>query len=682
MRERAASTFAAHVATQRPHLLRERLGARCDPYDAVLTLRGDRRPTALIGRWLGGGAILASEPLVVAEPSDDPFALLASQPQIDPDEDGAIGIGGGWFGMLGYELGRRLEPVPAAPPARAGAETRPPFSLGYYDHLLRQDEDGVWWFEALWTPARDRELRRRRRLLLDRLAQVQAPRAFRVGAFAACAPGFAGHRVAIERCVERIAAGEIFQANLCVRLEATWEGDPLDVFATAGRALRPDYGALVVDEGRAVVSLSPELFLRRTGRELVSEPIKGTAARSTADPDSAAVAEALAVSAKNRAENVMIVDLMRNDLGRVAEIGSVHVVELAEPRSHPGVWHLVSTVGATVREHLDDADVVRAAFPPGSVTGAPKVQALRVISELEASAREAYTGSIGVATPTAGLELSVTIRTFEISGDTIALGVGGGIVADSDPDAELAECLHKATPIVAAAGSHIVDPRPPRRPPARVPWALEVADGGRPDPGRGVFTTARVGPGSEELLGWHVERLRASVLALYGQEPPAGWDGRMVDLARSATAPARLRADVIATDDGPPRLELTLSSIPHRPDAPLRPVLLPGGLGTHKWRDRRLLDELAVRLDGIPLLIDADGCILEAGHAAVLLREGDGLIAPPEDRALLPSLGLRAVATAGSVRHEPFDLDRARAADEILLVSALRAPRAARLELP
>lgn len=681
---RAEVMMAAEVAAQHPRLVRERLSLSCDPYDAVLALRGDHRPLALVGAWLGGGAVLASEPLVVAEPGDDPFALLASQPQVDDNRDrDPTAVGGGWFGAFGYELGRGLEPVPPAPPAgRAGAVA--PFSLGYYDHVLRLDEHGAWWFEALWSPARDEALRRRRALLLERLAAPAHVDGFQIGAFAPRAPGFDGHRAAIQQCLERIEAGEIFQANLCLRLEATWAGDPIDLFATAGRQLRPGYAALVVDDDGAVVSLSPELFLRRRGRRVVTEPIKGTAARD--EGSGTTTAQALSVSAKDRAENVMIVDLMRNDLGRVARYGSVEVDALAEPRAHPGVWHLVSTVSATLGDDVDDADLVRAAFPPGSVTGAPKVQALRVISELEATRRETYTGAIGAATPTAGLELSVAIRTFEIRGDAIWLGVGGGIVADSRPEAEVAECLHKAAPIIAAAGARIAAgaAKTTNLAHARraLPWALAIARSGRPDPGQGVFTTALVGPGAEPTLDWHLDRLDASARELFGREPEPGWRAGAARVAASAREPARLRIDLVPQGDLAPAVEIGITPVPARANAALRPVVLPGGLGAHKWRDRRLVEELESALGGVPLLVDADGCVLEAGHAAVLLREGDELIAPPLDRALLPSVGLRALAARGTVvRHEPFDLDRALRADAVLLVSALRAPREAAIEL-
>ena len=251
--------------------------------------------------------------------------------------------------------------------------------------------------------------------------------------------------------MERIAAGEIFQANLCLRLDASYAGDVAELYAHAAPQLEPAYGACFVTPWGGVASLSPELFLRRRGRTVTTGPIKGTA---PSDP------AALHDSEKDRAEHVMIVDLMRNDLGRVAAYGSVRAPESPEAQPHAGVWHLVSEVSAELAPGQGDAALLRATFPPGSVTGAPKVQALHVISQLEATGREVYTGAIGFASPHAGLELNVAIRTFEAHSGHLWLGAGGGIVADSDPQAELEECLVKARPLIAAIGGH---PPPPSR---------------------------------------------------------------------------------------------------------------------------------------------------------------------------------------------------------------------------
>ena len=244
-----------------------------------------------------------------------------------------------------------------------------------------------------------------------------------VGSFQPAPPGGAGHMTAIEECRERIAAGEIFQANLCLRLEAEWKGDPLDLFARTAGTLEPRHAGVVAGPWGAVCSLSPELFLRRA-RPRGRDASRSRAPRRGCSPP-AARARAPRTRAprsprprKDRAENVMIVDLMRNDLGRVCEYGSIEVTALERAAARAG--RLASRLDgrrARCAPDAGDADLLRASFPPGSVTGAPKIQAMRVIAELEAGGREAYTGAVGYASPVAGLELNVAIRTLELRGE-------------------------------------------------------------------------------------------------------------------------------------------------------------------------------------------------------------------------------------------------------------------------
>ena len=200
-------------------------------------------------------------------------------------------MGGGWFGYLGYNLGARLERVPPPPPRRVPL---PDFALAFYDHLLHLDADGRWWFEALWTDERADGLNARLDLFRARLADGVRERPVWVGNFQPAPPGGAGHVTAIDECRERIAAGEIFQANLCLRLEAEWKGDPLDLFARTAGTLEPRHAGVIAGPWGAVCSLSPELFLRRRGRDVVTEPIKGTAPRTAglgpADASRAALA--------------------------------------------------------------------------------------------------------------------------------------------------------------------------------------------------------------------------------------------------------------------------------------------------------------------------------------------------------------------------------------------------------
>jgi para-aminobenzoate synthetase / 4-amino-4-deoxychorismate lyase len=664
-------------------LVRAPLAGELAPADAALLVRDDDRPFALTGDWAGGGALVGSEPVLVAPPDADPFALLDQQPHVQADASDAVG--GGWFGYLGYALGATLEYVPPAPPRPVPL---PRFALAFYDHLLRRDPSGRWWFEALWSDERDVALRERLELLTERVAGGVHERPVRVGVFAPVAPGAAGHVAAVAECRERIAAGEIFQANLCLRLEGRWSGEPVDLFAHAARALEPRHAALIAGEWGAVCSLSPELFLRRRGRMVLTEPIKGPAPRLE-NP------ETLAASPKDRAENVMIVDLMRNDLGRVCEYGSVSVAELAEPRPAPGMWHLVSTVAGTLLPEAGDAELLRACFPPGSVTGAPKIQTMRVIAELEATAREAYTGAIGYASPLAGLELNVAIRTLETNGDRIWMGAGGGIVADSDPEAELEECLVKARPVVEAVGGRLAaEAGAPRA--GGAPLAAEAAPGGergasalprpvfaltgrasRPDPNHGVFSTMLVLDGAVIDLRAHLERLRNSADELYGTDLSDDPEARVLAAARSHRR-ARLR--IVIPADGGPELEVAPLADPQTTatadPVTLAPALLPGGLGAHKWRDRRLLEDLERRLGAVPLLVDLDGDVLEAAHANLWIREGSTLVTPPADGRLLPGT-VRARLLAGppagqTAREERITLERAAAADEILLSSSLR----------
>jgi para-aminobenzoate synthetase/4-amino-4-deoxychorismate lyase len=677
-------------------LVRISLEGTASAAEGALLVRGDAHPFALAGDWAGGGALVGSEPLAVADPEEDPFALLDRQPLLDPDPPEGVtplesprlkgsdplsrsdsdldAVGGGWFGYLGYNLGARLERVPPPPPRHVPL---PDFALAFYDHLLRLDAYGRWWFEALWSDERDEALKERLQVLRDRLAEGVRERPVWVGNFQPAPPGGPGHMIAIDECRERIAAGEIFQANLCLRLEAEWQGDPLDLFARTAGTLEPRHAGVIAGPWGAVCSLSPELFLRRRGREVITEPIKGTAPRVLTAGREGMPAEdnrrALAASVKDRAENVMIVDLMRNDLGRVCEYGSIEVRALNEPRPAPGVWHLVSTVRGRLRDDPGDSHLLRASFPPGSVTGAPKIQAMRVIAELEAGGREAYTGAVGYASPVAGLELNVAIRTLEMRGERIWMGAGGGIVADSVAEAELEECFVKARPVIAAAGARLIEePRVNRVAP--VPALAGEAD--RPDPAPGVFETILVRGGVPVDLRAHLARLERSIDALYGAALPENLETRI--LAAAVTAPLQ-RLRVMAVEDGVGVESEPLDAEPPPDPVTLAPAVLPGGLGAHKWLDRRLLDELAERVDAVPLIVDLDGDVLEAAYANVFIVEGSHLVTPPLDGRQLPGTVRARVLALHPAREERLTLDRIAGADELLLASSIRGVHPARL---
>jgi para-aminobenzoate synthetase/4-amino-4-deoxychorismate lyase len=423
------------------------------PVEALRTARDDRHVFGLVGNWAGGGAVIGSDPLATCSPTDDPFSVLDVLPSVVGVR--SVGVGGGWVGYVGYQAGSLVERLPPTP---GRPVPLPMASLSYYDHVVRYEHRSrQWWFEALWTPEHAGRLEERQACWAQRLAR---PRScglpYECGELAST-PSFDEHIGAVSRAIDHIFAGDAYQVNVCLRLEAAFAGDPLDVFCDAADCLKPRYGAYLSHDSAAIASLSPELFLRRVANRVLTSPIKGTGARPEGGAGRAERV-ALSSSAKDRAENLMIVDLMRNDLGRVCRYGSVATPALFRPEEHPGLWHLVSDVTGELRAGISDGELLRATFPPGSVTGAPKVRAMELIATLEATGREVYTGAIGIASPVAGLELNVAIRTFELSSGRIWLGVGGGIVAESSPARELEECFVKARPLLAAIGASLAHP--------------------------------------------------------------------------------------------------------------------------------------------------------------------------------------------------------------------------------
>ena len=288
----------------------------------------------------------------------------------------------------------------------------------------------MWWHESLTDTA-----------LPDWLSGIGATRP-RPSTISWTAPDRDRHLAGVAACLEAIGAGEVYQACVCTQFHGRIAGDPLDFFVDAVTRTAPARAAYLAGDWGAVASLSPELFLRRRGEQTSSSPIKGTLPFDESPTR-------LRSSVKDVAENIMIVDLVRNDLGRVAVTGSVTVPELLRIRPAPGVWHLVSTVAARIPVHVANTAVLEATFPPASVTGTPKGRARKLLGQWEHDRRGVYCGTVGLASPSAGTELNVAIRTVEFDGRGGAvLGVGGGITADSEPAAEWAECLHKAAAIV------------------------------------------------------------------------------------------------------------------------------------------------------------------------------------------------------------------------------------------
>ncbi len=644
-----------------------------DPLGVLDAVRGEPHAFALVGRWGGGGAIIGANPIEIRTAPGDPFALLDAH---EPAEQASAVIGGGWFGYLGYGVGEQVEQLPPRPPRPVPLAD---WRLAYYDHLLRLDVDGRWWLESLDDPQSPR-LRARVDALLScldalspegrRSVRVEAQTSSRSAdaaplAFELTPPGVAGHKWAVREAVNRIHAGELFQVNLGLRLSVRLtDGDPIGMFLRGAAATTPAYGAVFSHPSGGLVSLSPELFLRRSGGHVVSGPIKGTVPRGS-EEESPTAREQLISSAKDAAEHVMILDLMRNDLGRISEFASVVAERQPRAEAHPGIWHLVSNVEGQLRPGTRDGELLRATFPPGSVTGAPKVQAMKLVSELEGTGRELYTGALGYFSPSAGVELSVGIRTFEISDGEIWLGAGGGIVADSDSEKELEEALAKASPLIRAVGGTLRPPAPAQatqtsdvrgveQPPS--PWSSALTDEvrrhtmpSRPDPQRGVMETVLVRDGELVAFGAHRARMAGSVEQLYGFNLPESLEAR-AQAAGTAAGDARLRIFAVPRS-GELAIELQIAPLPPPQDAVVRlaAVTLPGGLGSHKWADRRLLEALTRELGAVPLLVDSNGDVLEAAWGNIWLNIEGTLHTPPADgRILAGTARMRRLAAAAA----------------------------------
>ena len=243
---------------------------------------------------------------------------------------------------------------------------------------------------------------------------------------------------------QSIARGDVYQVNLVQHLSAPFDGDPA-ALAAALAPLRPLAPRPLSGPGWSIVSASPELFLARRGRSLVTRPIKGTRPAGE-DVD----------APKDAAEHVMIVDLERNDVARVCEPGSIRWPELQRQQELAGVTHLVSTVEGRLRADAGLAEILAAVFPGGSVTGAPKIAALDLIAQLEPVGRGASMGALGIVRPNGDFELALTIRTFAVADGRVHLWVGGGIVWDSEPDAEIEESWTKARPLLASVGGLVL----------------------------------------------------------------------------------------------------------------------------------------------------------------------------------------------------------------------------------
>ena len=371
-------------------------------------------------------------------------------------------LNGGAVGYLSYDLCRFLERVPDA----AKDDLRlPECYFGFYDVVLAFDNlhrrayivsTG---FPALRESERMERARRRLEEVRERLggairvstsdgAEPSVAPVERV----ALTPNFTheGYLHAVQRARQYIIDGDIFEVNLSQRFESDLPMTPYELYGRLKRVNPAPFASYLGFDEVSVVSASPERFLRLRGDRVETRPIKGTRPRGKTPGEDEALARELLSSEKDRAENIMIVDLERNDLGRVCRFGTVRVTELNVLETFPTVFHLTSTVEGRLRPGVSGIDLLKATFPGGSITGAPKVRAMEIIDELEPTRRSVYTGSIGYLSFTGDMDMNIVIRTFLVKDGKAYFQVGGAVVYDSDPEAEYQETLHKGRALMQA----------------------------------------------------------------------------------------------------------------------------------------------------------------------------------------------------------------------------------------
>jgi para-aminobenzoate synthetase component 1 len=447
-----------------------------DPFETCVRFSGcpyllflDSSAQGSLGRY----SFLAADPVAVVRTPDAARQLLHAHRL--PPIAGLPPFQGGCAGYLGYEWGSAAEHV-ARPPADLVTPRLPDAQLALYDWVIAWDHlEGKAWLVStgIGEGGKGRSDERaiaRAAWVRERLAAVPAAIRDHPAPPPTPAPPIsnferAEFEAAVSRIREYIAAGDVYQVNLSHRFHAPFVGSPLALYRRL-RARKPaPFGAYLEFSGAAIASISPERFLRLDAatREAEARPIKGTRPRGHTPENDSALARELVESEKDRAENVMIVDLLRNDLGRVCRTGSVAVQKLFALESHPTVHHLVSTVTGVLRDDADAFDLLQAAFPGGSVTGAPKIRAMQIIAELERAPRGVYCGAIGYVSTTGAMDFNIPIRTIVLRDGTATFHAGAGIVWDSEPAAEYQETLAKARTMIEALTSPRRTPRTPGR---------------------------------------------------------------------------------------------------------------------------------------------------------------------------------------------------------------------------
>ncbi len=565
----------------------------------------------------------AADALLYEAPRD---VFAATRPEdvadvLDAADTAHRNRGGSLAGYLAYEAGMALEPKLAGLAAARSGAAGPLVWLGLFDAPTR--------IAAADVPA------------------WLASRTHGGGTIGPLEPQLSpgGYNAAFEALREAIHAGDIYQANLTYLLAGSYRGDPVGLYAGLRGAAAAGYGGLMFDGSHWLLSLSPELFFALNGAEAKVKPMKGTRPRAVDPAADRALAQELAASVKDRAENLMIVDLMRNDLARVAEAGSVVVDAPFAVESYPTVHQMVSTVRARLAPGMGAMDLVRALFPCGSITGAPKIRAMELLCDIERDARGAYCGAIGRIDPGANAAFNVAIRTLRLTPiengqGSAVLGIGSAIVADSDALSERRECEVKAG-FVRRAGPGLTAP------------AFDLIETMRFEPDSGIA-----------LLELHLARMKHSAATLGFAFDRHAVRNQIQALCFELDAPARLR--LLIARSGASALET--GPLPAALGDPVKVIALPSPLDPSDWRlahktsDRGFYDDALAAARGIgadeAVLVREDGLVTEGSFTCVFVAGKDGvMLTPPAALGLLPGVLRAHLIGEGRAREAALTLD-------------------------
>jgi para-aminobenzoate synthetase / 4-amino-4-deoxychorismate lyase len=460
------------------------------------------------------------------------------------------------------------------------------------------------------------------------------------------------------RAQEYIAAGDTYQLNLTADIRAPYTGDPTDLFAHMMAAQPVDFAALLRIGARHILSASPELFFHQQGRQIIVRPMKGTAPRGATPSEDDRIAGALAADQKNRAENVMIVDLLRNDLGRIAEFGSVHPTRLFAVERLPSLLQMTSEIRATLRPEITPYRLFGAIFPSGSIIGAPKVHSMQLVRELEQRDRGVYTGAIGFWSPEGEAIFNVAIRTVVLDSGELTMGVGSGIVADSDAISEYNESLLKADFLR--------------------------------DPGFGLIESMCWHRGRCDLLTLHLDRLESSAAHLHFRFNRQSTQ-RIIEAQASGLDPntpykLRLVLDYRGNCTFTPPEPIT----PDDPSTSLKVCVWPTPADSsdpflrHKTTRRALYNsahkEAVAKGFADAIFTNEHGYITEGAIYNIFVRHGSHWRTPPISAGLLPGVYRRhLLATQANTIEANLTPDDLGSADEIWLTNAVRGIRKATL---